>query len=73
MQCPRVINIRYKEMQQTDCWSECRHRDVLFEIHLKFWNTASIGIPARRYYKVDRLLTGLTAQHKRNNCSMVFK
>ena len=22
-------------------------RDVLFEFHLKFWNTASIGIPAR--------------------------
>ena len=23
-------------------------RDVLFEFHLKFWNTASIGIPVRR-------------------------
>ena len=23
------------------------HRDVLFEFHLKFWNTASIGIPVR--------------------------
>ena len=33
------------------------YRDVLFEFHLKFWNTASIGIP-------DRLLTGLTAQQK---------
>ena len=22
-------------------------RDVLFEFHLKFWNTASIGIPVR--------------------------
>ena len=33
-------------------------RDVLFEFHLKFWNTASIGIP------VDRLLTGQTAQQK---------
>ena len=32
-------------------------RDVLFEFHLKFWNTASIGIPAR-------ILTGLTAQQK---------
>ena len=37
-------------------------RDVLFEFHLKFWNTASIGIPVRS--KVDRLLTGLTAQQK---------
>ena len=26
-------------------WSKCR--DVLFEFHLKFWNTASIGIPVR--------------------------
>ena len=23
------------------------YRDVLFEFHLKFWNTASIGIPVR--------------------------
>ena len=23
------------------------HRDVLFEFHLKFFNTASIGFPAR--------------------------
>ena len=22
-------------------------RDVLFEYHLKFWNTASVGIPVR--------------------------
>ena len=35
-----------------------RNRDVLYEFHLKFWNTASIGIPVRR------LLTGLTAQQK---------
>ena len=37
-------------------------RDVLFEFHLKFRNTTSIGIPA--YYKVDRFLYGLTAQPK---------
>ena len=24
-----------------------KHRNVLFEFHLKFWNTASISIPAR--------------------------
>ena len=24
-----------------------KDRDVLFEFHLKFWNTASIGIPLR--------------------------
>ena len=23
------------------------NNDVLFELHLKFWNTASIGIPVR--------------------------
>ena len=42
-------------------------RDVLFEFHFKFWNTASIGIPVRSLlvcYKEDRLLTGLTAQQK---------
>ena len=38
-------------------------RDVLFEVHLKFWNTASICI-FHSYYKVDRLLTGPTAQQK---------
>ena len=37
-------------------------REVLFKFHLKFWNTASIGIPVRRLLKVDRLLTGVTAQ-----------
>ena len=42
------------------------HRDVLFEFHLKFWNTISIGIPVRSniMYKVDRLLTGLTVQQQ---------
>ena len=39
-----------------------RVRDVLFEFQLKFWNTASIGIPVRS--KVDRLLSALTAQQK---------
>ena len=34
-------------------------RDVLFEFHLKFLNTASIGTPAR-----SLLLTGQTAQPK---------
>ena len=33
------------------------YRDVLFEFHLKFFNTASIGIPVR-------LLNGITAQPK---------
>ena len=35
--------------------------EVLFEFRLKFWNSASIGIP---YYKVDKLVTGVTAQQK---------
>ena len=39
------------------------NRDVLFEFHLKFWNTACIGVQIV-YYKVDRLLTGLTAKKK---------
>ena len=41
-------------------------RDVLFEFHLKYWNTASIGTPVRvrGYYMVDRLLTGLAVQQK---------
>ena len=33
------------------------NRDVLFEFYLKFWNTASIGIPVS-----SLLLTGLTSQ-----------
>ena len=41
------------------------NRDVLFEFHLKFWNTASIGIPVRSLL-VGRLLTaqqkGITAR-----------
>ena len=39
--------------------SVLKNRDVLFEFHLKFLNTASIGIPAR-----SLLLTGQTAQPK---------
>ena len=38
-------------------------RDVLFEFHLKFWNTILV-FQFEVYYKVDRLLTGLTAQQK---------
>ena len=40
--------------------------DVLFENHLKFWNTASavLVFQLEVYYKVERLLTGLTAQQK---------
>ena len=43
---------------------------VLFEFYLKFWNTASIGIP------VSSLLPTSNWSNfsiKRNNCSMVFK
>ena len=52
----------YCEMKTINFWLKC-NRDVLFEFHLKFLNTTSIGIP-EVYYKVDRLLTGLTAQQK---------
>ena len=27
--------------------SQWEDRDILFEFHLKYWNTASIGIPVR--------------------------
>ena len=48
-------------------------RDVLFEFHLKFWNTAINGIPVLEvYYKVDRLLTGLTAQWYSNKTSLHY-
>ena len=45
---------------------EAKCRDVLFEFHLKYWNTASIGTPVRvrGYYMVDRLLIGLAVQQK---------
>ena len=33
----------------------------LLDYH-KFGNTESIGIPSKVYYKVDRLLTGITVQ-----------
>ena len=36
-------------------------RNVVFEFHLKFWNTGSIGIPVRSLLKG---ITGLTAQQK---------
>ena len=49
--------------------------DVLFEFHLNFWNTASIGIPVR-CSKVDRPLTaqlkGRTARWYSNKTSLVF-
>ena len=38
------------------------NRDVLFEFHLKFWNTACIGIPVRSLLQGG--LTCLTAQQK---------
>ena len=50
--------------------SSATHRDVLFEFHLKFWNTASIGIPVRSLLKSDRLLTGLTARWYSNKTSL---
>ena len=37
--------------------------DVLFEFHLKFWNTTSIGIPARSLLG-GRQTSGLTTQQK---------
>ena len=49
-------------LHSTFCINKFLHRDALFEFHLKFWNTASIGIPVRS--KVDRLLSALTAQQK---------
>ena len=46
-------------------------RDVLFEFHLKFWNTASIGIPVR---SLGRQTSNWSyCSTKRNNYLMVFK
>ena len=40
-------------------------RDVLFEFHLKVWNTASIGIPVRSLLlnKKEQLLNGIKMKH----------
>ena len=39
--------------------------DVLFVFHLKFWNTASIGIPVRSLLlnKKEQLLNGIKMKH----------
>ena len=43
-------------------WKYFWELHLVTTFHLKFWNTAIIGIPARSLlYKVDRLLTGLNA------------
>ena len=39
-------------------------RDVLFEFHLKFWNTASIGIRVRSLLQGRQTSSGPTAQQK---------
>ena len=46
----RLCNKRFCKLKRL-------RRDVLFEFHLKIWNNTV-------YCKVDRLLTGLTAQPK---------
>ena len=51
----KILQISYPYIRSGICY-----RDVLFEFHLKFWNTASIGIPARSLGRQ----TGLTAQQK---------
>ena len=48
-------------------------RDVLFEFHLKFWNKASIGIPASSLLKGRQTSIWSNCSTKRNNYSMVFK
>ena len=40
------------------------HRCVLLEFHLKFGIPPVLVFQLEVYYKVDRLLTGLTAQQK---------
>ena len=52
-------------------WVGNRYRDVLFEFHLKFWNTKYwywylevLVFQLEVYNKVDKLLTGLTSQQK---------
>ena len=49
-------------------------RDVLFEFHLNFGIPPVLVFQLEVYYKVDRFLTGLTAQQKGTPAqSMVFK
>ena len=39
--------LSFKHMRWDDKTVKVDFRDVLFEFHLKFWNTASIGNPVR--------------------------
>ena len=48
-------------------------REVLFEFHLKFWNTTNIGIPVRSLLWGRPTCNWSNCSTKRNNCSMVFK
>ena len=49
------------------------YRDVLFEFHLKFWNSASNGIPVRSLRYGRQTSNWSSCSTRRNNCSMVFK
>ena len=50
-----------------------KNRVVLFEFHLKFWYTNSIGIPARSLLKGRQTSNWSNCSTRRNSCSMVFK
>ena len=43
-----------------------KYRGVLFEFHLKFWNTASIGIPAISLLKGRQTSNWNTCSTKKN-------
>ena len=49
------------------------YRDVLFEFHLNFFNTASIGIPVRSLLEGRQSSNWYNCSTKMNNFSMVFK
>ena len=48
-------------------------RNVLFEFHLKFWNTTSIGIPVRSLLWGWQTSNWSNGSTKRNKGSMAFK
>ena len=57
----------------TACHPRDSCRDVLFEFHLKFWDTASIAITIRSLLWGRQTSNWSNCSTKRINCLMVFK
>ena len=58
------MNVELRSSWQSNIESVYLNRDVLFEFHLKFWMLPVFVFQLEFYYKIDRPLTGLTAQQK---------